>query len=442
MNDKQMDSGSLFVKVRDDVYIMNPAVGADTMAVMGAKMSRAPDLRVRWEDLVQHADGEWDFRSPPKPVRDFLEMNLAQYGHASIASMAKAVWVYAHGFGWPAAWLLEDFPLFDGQEVSTRAVDAAKIPGKHGPGSVCTYSPVGMDDLHDAWMELYAEERAKAGKGGWRFDDARVYLPGTTPTGVVITNDVRAIARQMDLIRALGGEWEGLAEQVMAGVSAASPVTTQSVGWRNRQAPGHWRFGVRRRPDTESVTPEQAVDLVQHDTGITVRRPVGAVARPHARSYLDPLWREAPRFRIRMLCSVACARDWHRHRPVMPWRLSVVLDMDDRIVLAPWYRMEEKVSSNLLAKTSDAFISAGGLNGNFGALHALPFGALVELTAVGTLPELLYMLELRATAEGANPEYKAQALEGIRQLCEIVPEDIVREEQLDAALSRDTGHYD
>lgn len=433
---------SLFVRVRDDVYIMNPAVGADTMAVMGAKMSRAPDLRVRWEDLVQQVDGEWDFRSPPKPVRDFLEMNLAQYGHASIASMAKAVWVYVQGFGWPAAWLLEDFPLFDGQEVSTRAVDAAKIPGKHGPGSVCAYAPEGLGELHRTWMELYAQERAKAGKGGWKYDDARVYLPGTIPTGVVITNDVRAIARQMDYIRALGGDWEKLAEQVMVGVSAAAPVTAQSVGWRNRQAPGHWRFGIRRWSDTKDMTPEQVVALTQHDTGGTFQRPNGALPRPHARSYLDPLWREAPRLRVRMLCTVACARDWHRHRPVMPWRLSVVLDKKDQIVLAPWYHMGEKVPSELIARTSEAFVRAGGLEGDFRALHALPFGALVELTAVGTLPEVLYMLELRATAEGANPEYKAQALEAIRQLCQLVPEDVVREDQLNAALLRDSGHYD
>jgi hypothetical protein len=50
------------------------------------------------------------------------------------------------------------------------------------------------------------------------------------------------------------------------------------------------------------------------------------------------------------------------------------------------------------------------------AMLCIPFGALVSMRTTMGLRDAVYMLELRHYAEGANPEYKAQAGEALRQL--------------------------
>lgn len=447
-----MERAALFRRVRDGVAVLDPSVGADTMAVLGAMMSRAPDLgrkidRVLADILTEEGIESWSYDAPPERIARFLLDNVAGYGHASIASMAKSIFIYLEGFGWPSAWLLEDFPLFDGQEVSTRAVKATQIPGRNGPGTVCRYAPDGLDELHAQWLAEYATAAANATTGNWKFDDSRVFLPGTIPTGVVITQDVRAIARHFDKIRALGGTFEQLADQGYAGLETLAPITTQSVGHRPRRPESSWRVG---RVDHEvfDLTPNRAVRVRLHDADPgpdaweAMLREIPA--RPGPSTYLDARWAHAPRFHIEIYCSVAVARDFHRHRPMMPWTLDVVYGEDGKIAAAPWYGVRERVGSHLWDATNTAFERLVGwgqdpetaIRRGLEALHALPFGTLVRLQAVASLPALLYMLELRANAPGANAEYRSQARSGLEQLCDLLPPAVVEAEQIDGVLRK------
>lgn len=437
-----MSDRTYLIDVRDGVKVLDPSVGADTMAVLGAMMSRAPDLAVRYDQLVEHMGAQdFDLSDPPKKVQNFLQKYLGEYNHASIGSMAKAMWIYLYGFGWPEAWLLEDFPLFDGQEVSTRAVDSAEIPGRQGPGTPCLMAPEEFDSLHQAWMKLFNEAKDED-PSGYAFDEVRGLLPGTTPSGVVLTQDVRAVARHFDRIHALGGVYEELADRGYSGLERLAPETTRAVAHKDRAIPAHWRLDTNYQNIPEQMQAQEGMWVEAWGNPDPTRWKMvaeGLEPRKEARSYLDPGWKRAPRFRVRLTCSVAVARDWHRHRPPMPWQLSVVVDEGGDPVLAPWYGCHQTVPGQLWQKTCEAFGSwmeqaSHNPDAGWRALHALPFGSLVQLHSVCTLPELVYMLELRATAPGANPEYRNQARAGIEQLCEIVPQEIVERESLDGAL--------
>lgn len=444
--------------VTDGAWTLDPALGPDTLAVLGAMMSRAPDLGERLERLMAQVEADavaegravaaWDASCPPERIQKFLRDNLAGYGHASIGSMAQGVFLYLAGFGWPAAWLLLDTPLFDGQEVSTRAVAAGRIPGAEGPESVCRFAPPGLQELHAAWMTHYTAMAAMAQGGGWKFDDARLFLPGTTPTGVVWTQDARAIARHLDHLRSLGGVGAQAAELAYAALGAAAPLTTASIGHRPRAAQRSWI--VRPVSARVSERPEDGVSVMLADGPVSPAIWEGLVrmagGRENTRSHLDRLWTQAPRIRLRLRTTVAVARDWHRHRPVMPWTMRVVTDASNQITFAPWALAGERASEALVRATTTAWERSGGRTattatgapapGAWDALHALPFGAVVELECVGTLPDVLYALELRATVQGANAEYRAQAESGLHQLARLLPEHVRTELRIPDAITR------
>lgn len=450
MSDSSPAPRRLLHPVAPDVDVLDPGVGPDTMAVFGAMASRAPDLAAKIDQtiariLAEEGLTEWSFENPPKRIREFLSSNVAGYGHASIAAMAQGVCTLVKGFGWPAAWLLLDYMSFDGQELSTRAVDALKVPGTAGPGTPCRYAPAGLESLHTQWLALYAAAKERPSTipdpGQWKYDDARLFLPGTVPTGVVVVDDARSFAKHLDHMTALGGVGAAVAEQAYQGLEYAAPLTTASIGHRTRKAHAHWGIETAKLVNLTPTTPPDFLTVCRlwDDTSEGRWRDVAMAAepRPKASTHLDPTWRIAPRFSFNTVCTVATARDWHRHRMVMPWNLAVC-EQDGAIAMAPWSKLNEYASPELLAETNATYqaLKAGG--DAWAALHALPFGALVMVSCVGTLPDLLYMLELRATAPGANFEYRAQARAGIAQLCRQVPQWIVERESLDGVIRTDT----
>jgi len=452
-----------FRDIAPGVAVLDPSVGADTMAVLGAMMSRTGDLRSRWDALLAAAQKDalasgvpfrWDYQNPPARIRSFLESNLAGYSHASIGSMAKSVFLFLSGFGWPSAWLLEDSPLFDGQEVSTRAVRGELTLGADGPGTVCRYASPGMEDLHAKWLEVYKTVADAATGGGWKYDDARLLLPGTVGSGVVWTNDVRTIARLLDHIQGLGGVWADLAQQGYVGLEALAPVTTQAMARRQRSALQQWAPTPRLLSDATYTAMAEDAGAGTHLTLADGERPgiweellEETTPREGPSRHLDPMWKRAPRLDFRLVTTVAVARDWHRHRPVMPWTLSPCVDTEGNLRFAPWSAaLTDPATSELRAQTSSMYRrlleEAGADRGlQWQALHSLPFGALVEIRCVGTLPDILYALELRYTVQGANPEYKRQAEVGLEQLAQCVPSRVVEREQLSGVL-RPTASYE
>jgi thymidylate synthase ThyX len=113
------------------------------------------------------------------------------------------------------------------------------------------------------------------------------------------------------------------------------------------------------------------------------------------------------------------ARDWHRHRTLYPWHLGVVLS-EGLISIDRRYEPKSELGRSklpeLLRRSTELyqrFLAAGDVER---AALALPLGTKVVVSASGGLRDVVYMLELRAHAHGANFEYKEQAEAALHHL--------------------------
>lgn len=408
-----------FEEIAEDVYICEAP--PDVRAVMGAKTSRTTNLRKRFRQLTRHG-------TESEKTAQFLQENLAGYNHASIGEMAE-VWVHYRNIGWPFAWLVEDTPLFIGQETSTRAVDLTNND------EMCHGAPEELQPIHDAWMELYKEAVANAdGSDTYKLDSARYLLPSTARTGVTYCGNARVGVRQMEKIMGLGGAHGALALQMLAGMREYAPETVLAVHRGPRTPDYAWRprttVGMCSSKKTTRVTSHATWENVDPEWP----------ARTGARQYLDPIWSKAGTFSVQLNCSVAAARDWHRHRPMLPWEIWPVAVSRTSFCLRPAEAAEHlEIHEDLWQETSNAFHRLYARGHGAGedmwlAMYALPFCAEVQLHATGTLPELLYMLELRATASGANAEYQKHACELLVALEKCIPEQLRERLKITACL--------
>lgn len=421
------------VSIGNDTFVL---VGTpDAIAVMGAKTSRAPQIEKRYAELLAAAGtSTWDMSNPPPPVEDFLRKNLGEYGHASIAEMSNPC-VHKRGLAWSTCWAIEDFPLFTGQEVSTRAVDMS------GEGSrVCDRGHVVSEALHDMWMSLYLRVKSAAGKRGvYKHDVARMFLPGTASSGVTLTSNARVTLRHLSNIAALSESMRGVVESVVDGYRYASPMTTECVWGKDPDVRAVPTFGV-------AETSSERMRLQSGEFGVTLTLPSdmsprNSIRNPTPRAskqqYLDPVWEMAPRISWSFMSSVAGARDWHRHRGVMPWQFYVMLDADTKkLYVLPWI---QKLVNDLgiradfeaaMALSTAEFMALQSTRSPWDALLALPFCATLQMRCRASLPKLVYALELRAYAKGGHDEYRRQALDTLRKLCVVLPGQIVAAEHL------------
>lgn len=408
--------------------VLSPLLGHDVIVALTAKVSRSPDggYLARIGELLAECEkrGEpvptrdnptvW-IENPPSSVVDFCRKVLGSYGHGSPADCGGPA-LYVDRIGWPSAWLLEDFPLWNGQENSTRAVT------RHGElGKCCRFAPSLAQELHDDWMEVYESEIRRLSVEApstlnefesrrWILDRARWALPGTAATGVSTVTHLRAVLRHVGYLSANKEVFVRELADTLKNLSAiASPIVTK-YAYRDRTSD----LICRRRAFT-AIIGSRCENRVWADG--TVKASMGvtrSIERLHSdtnRDYLDhSSCISIPPVHISFRTSIAAARDWHRHRPVMPWCISVCVNNVGDPLFADWAHTSSAPAS-LIRKTFDNWNEVRETLGPWTAAHCLPFGVLVYLSCRGFLPDVLYMLELRAESKGANFEYRDTALD-------------------------------
>jgi len=253
-------------------------------------------------------------------------------------------------------------------------------------------------------------------------DRARWAIPGTIATGCAHTANMRTMARvihdgQMSAKHSQAPAsirvWEDIAQAYAEAVPGLAEMGLREAVYHNPSSlSSHQHIG--------SVYLENAGEEVQvkfHPLKASV--PFDTRQR-EPKEYLDPIYNHVGRVDLAFQCSVAVARDWHRHRTMMPWTLDVVLDEEDNLLLhhqyAPISEFGKANFQSMMKKSSKAFHTMWAAGNIDQAMLCLPLGALVRLSGQGGLRDVFYMLELRRDAVGANFEYKAQATEAIHLL--------------------------
>lgn len=391
-------------------------------------------------------------------VQRFFDDFVGKYGHSSIMELVGRPAVYSEGISWFTAWLLFDSPICAGQEFSTRAVQhrdwpmARECETTHGIirfGFAATETtpatpPVSADlaDLHNDWFEVFEAEvacwkehlsteanRLALGIGDKEpfrpaLDRARWALPGTIATGCAHTTSLRERARvlkegsllaQASRCASAKAVWDELTEAYRQAVPGLAGMGLREAVYTPESAiPGHLASVFSNAPDGPDVHIEEA-----HTGGLVDVQPF---RRRSDRAYLDAAANSTFRVGVTFRCSLAVARDWHRHRTLFPWHLQVVRGADGLLQIdhhyAPMSEVAKAKLPDLLRRSTevfDAFMREGNV---VQAALALPLGTRVRLRGQGGLRDVLYMLELRKNAHGANFEYKEQATTGLDLLRE------------------------
>jgi len=435
----------------------------------------APET-VDWRGLAEDALTQYPIH--PK-VGEFFAKFVQHYGHSSIMELTGSPACFTEGISWLAAYQLFDSPLCSGQEFSTRAVRRKDWPmarecyylksqerdvkrvhnplNPQDPGVLIADETSRetwevwpqLKEIHGLWFEVFdaevswwrehfkdAENRAKFGikdKEPFRpaLDRARWAIPGTFATGCAHTGDLRERSRiikeganRARLLQEAGSldTWQRaheLYQQALPGLKGMGlreAVIDQSDGFGEAARPSqyNWDFKLLGTPGSEVRVKLHAKR--DHIPGSVPDREVGA------RSYLDPYYNHLADVDITFRCSLAVARDWHRHRTAFPWVMSILWGKGDSFRIHPSYPCMSERGKSLLTQAMQKsrehylWFHNNGLKGL--AMLCLPMGTQVELAGQAGLRDAVYIIELRANAHGANFEYEAQAREALRQLIE------------------------
>lgn len=350
---------------------------------------------------------------------------VAISGNSSVMELTGSPAVYIEGVSWFTNWVLFDSPLCAGQEFSTRA-----IAHKDWPACYEARNYPELLELHDEWMKVFEvevawwteffskeENRIAYGiqdKEPFRpaLDRARWALPGTISTGCSQTSNLRERARVLRDLRQLYSHDTSLVDELDNCYRAALPGLSgyglkEAVNQSVQPIPSHLRTIMAVVYD-EPVT---RINSIYWDMN-SLR---ASSYKREGRMYEDPV-KNRDRVTFEIGCSLAVARDWHRHRTAYPWTLApYIKDLSSRIAIHPRYDSHQLIETDrLTAKSYSLFKKFKGSP----ALQALclPLGTSVTLSASMGVRDFTYMCELRRDAHGANFEYKEQAAKLLNSL--------------------------
>lgn len=378
-------------------------------------------------------------------VQHFFDEFVGKYGHSSIQEQTGEPCLYIEESSWFSNWLMFDSPLVSGQEFSTRAVQKKNWPmareclGGSDPdmldlemGSDRRPHP-GLELLHEDWMQVFESEvswwkehltdpknREALGIGDKEpfrpaLDRARWALPGTISSGACFTSNVRERSRVIRDAALVGAVSQDIWGKITDAYKEALPgisVHAFREAPPDYQIPGHLQKILCPVP---GVANGGTVEVGLHDLAFDIA-PVVPFARSRRKTYADPWWNHDKRVSLRIECSLAVARDWHRHRTLYPWHLGVVLEslrlQIDRHY-TPMSELGKKNTEALLRRSSLLYLEFWARGDYQRAALALPLGTRVVVSGSGGYRDVVYMLELRAHALGANFEYRKQALEAL-----------------------------
>lgn len=375
-------------------------------------------------------------------LRASLRRYYLGYGHKSVGQLGGTT-TFCEGVSQIAAKALEDTPLFNGQESSTRYIDYSNQPMVHFDDpfiqliqeELRTLYIVALNKITDRIRADYpysGEAGDTKALNTWdntcrarAFDICRAFLPAgvTTNVGFKATFDVHN-DHFGALLQHPSPEISSLAERVLVDGAARYPDAFESVDklkQRNayRQSEHFYHESLRSAGayKTEFGFKEQSVDdLIQKLRQAAEHESVGvenSLIRPEQSrelflrlmgrkkwEQLPPAISSAVRFRITDKLDFGSFRDWQRHRNgvcVMPL-------LTPYYGIHPWYLQEigEEFAQRLndvMQRLCEAFARAE-LDGNqsYQVLlqYAVPMGAMVKVDYVCDLNQLLYLIELRS----------------------------------------------
>lgn len=387
------DEGEIIVL--DQGSVISP----EAAAMLGALYSRSP------ASVRQHL-GVIAKRGAAK----FMGTYYVRYGHKSIGDMGTA-YVFIEKVSLLAAKAVQDFPLYNGQECSTRYIDYASRAFLDPLGS--ERSKAMLEQLRAFYLRTLTEmvpvltDRYPLQEGEDRevyekaikaraFDIGRAFLPAGASTNLVWSGELRQFADRLPILRTHPlQEVRDIAHAIEKGLMAAYP---NSFSEKRYEATEQYlaRSNTLHAYFNPSEFPEFAADdsrmwwpdLFEFREALATRPP---------KTELPYAVRDAGVLRFEYLLDFGSYRDEQRHRALatrMPllstrfgfeqWYLSELTDTLKREAQDFLYAYEHDLRSLGLSQEELQYL--------------VPIGYRVPVRKNGDLRALVYFVELRATS--------------------------------------------
>lgn len=391
-------------------------IGPESAAMLGALHSRsAGGIRSHLKQLAA------------KGSDNFMSTFYVGYGHKSIGDMGQAI-VFIEGVSMLAAKAIQDFPLYNGQEVSTRYVDFTNQPmidprGTQESRSVLenwrSFYLTGLEELVPALMERFPRQenekpmvyekavRARA------FDIMRAFLPAGTSTNLAWYGELRQFADRLPVLRNHPlDEVRAIGDAIEATLLKAFPNS----------------FTDKRYGDTEQYQKQMGKEYAYYDAlePASFRLAKDMLDKDLFTEYQYALQRRPPKtelpwavrdmgtLRFDFLLDFGSFRDLQRQRSVIiPMPLLTA-----RHGFESWYldempeSLRRKAEALILTqvKSIDQLILS-----ETETQYYLPMGFRVPIRLTGDLRALVYVVELR-TAVTVHPTLRVPMIKVAREL--------------------------
>ncbi len=344
-----------------------------------------------------------------KGAEKFMSTFYVGYGHKSIGDCGSAT-IFIEGISLLAAKAIQDWPLYSGQESSTRYIDFSQQPFIDPVGT-----PASVEFLA-RWRALYLDglslmqeeltrrfPRAPEEKEGiYRkaiaaraFDTMRSFLPAGAATNIAWHGNLRQFADKLMVLRHHPlGEVQEIAAAVDAALAEQFPSSFCIERFQSTETFNHdfmqsnYYFNPSSWPVFE-VTADHIDHTLLREYSTTLR------SRPQ-KTELPKQIAECGTMEFRFLLDFGSFRDLQRHRAVTQ-RMPL---LTTRFGFHPWYLGEfpRELRERALALLHSQEIALPSLGATPEiAQYYIPIGYQTANRLTGPLPALLYIAELRST---------------------------------------------
>ncbi len=399
-------------EVRAISHVTEPLTGGGEVLVLNTGAIITPEAQAMLAALHSRSIG--GIRSHLQVLADrgaekFMSTYYVGYGHKSIGDTGSAT-LFIEGVSMLAAKAIQDWPLYSGQEASTRYINFAeqKFADPVGtPESTSileawrTFYLEGLTILHPDLMIRFPKaeeenekvyEKAIAARA---FDIMRAYLPAGATTNVAWHGNLRQFADKILLLRHhLLEEVRDIAEAMERALLTAFP---SSFSAKRYEGTENYNELLGKEltyfDDPSPVDFELSRDNVDRATFAEYKK-ILEVRPP--KTELPKQLREAGALTFRFLLDFGSFRDLQRHRAVTT-RMPLITANHG---FEPWHLSElptdyRKVAEDFIAAQL-ARIKALGVSRELQQYY-LPMGMRTTIRMTGDLHALVYLAELRAT---------------------------------------------
>jgi thymidylate synthase ThyX len=366
----------------------------------------------------------------------FMERFYVGYGHKSIADCGTTT-LFFEGVSMLAAKAIQDWPLYCGQESSTRYLDFGSRPvedpfqtGDHSEESqaiigrwLSFYRNAG-ERVSEEVMRRYpqhADEKDSAYKGAVKartFDILRGFLPAGCTTQLSWHTNLRQAGDHLiGLQRHPLVEIRQLARQARSLLSERYKGTAGAFGQVNRREADAWQsklakdFSYDQLADTGHLFSSN-IDRasINNYAGLINSRPARCVLPHWMTDFGSCYWTPQLDF--------GSFRDIQRHRNGV-CRMPL---LTTKLGFHEWYL--EQLDESLLREAKDLIAAQEDALAKFDPVQAqylVAMGYKVQLQLTYALPALLYVFELRSS-KAVHPTLRAIVQQAIKQFRKLHPE--------------------